>query len=158
MYTFDLAAKLERLNSRLYIDTQNGRELAEGWWVSGIYLRSPERRERRISESRLGGAGRQVYDAAVAGQKDKYIAGISLTWVPEYDIFSTEGEYELLAPGWRSLVMNLVKQRLVSLDQARKVFNCSGLGEQTYDKLSLVERHDLWKKDFEDGDKYNVRF
>ena len=56
-----------------------------------------------------------------------------------------------MARGWRGVLTELVKRRLVTLDRARSVFGCSSLGETDYDRMSYDEKRFLMKREQKKG-------
>ena len=157
MYLFDLASKLKKLNSRIYIDTRGGTRIAEGWHATGIYYREPgqDRAKYKGAVSHyVNNDAQRLLDAYDKGHKDKYLGGVAIEWVPEYDIFSEveQGKpLHLVAPGWRSIVARLSRQGYIDLKRAKLLFGAASLGEQSYDKLKFEARRDLAQEEINNG-------
>ena len=148
----DFSSKIKELNDHLYVKTDDRNEIAEGFHVSGVYYKQPGRVESRFKNNKnLVHAKHENYLLALeAGELDKFICGVCLEIVPEYDVFDLAYD-RMLAPGWRKVVLRLVKLDLCTLVKARKVFNCSSLGEHDYDKMGFFDRL-RWAKKLADGE------
>jgi hypothetical protein len=137
LYSFEFKSKLRRLNPRLYVDDTRGARIAGEWNACTIRLRRDERPEviGRTSEER------QVLES------DTVLSGVPASWVPEYDLFDASDREtpRLLAKGWRTIVLHLVRARYCTLDRARKVFGAS-LGESDWDRAKFRDR---WIKQLE---------
>lgn len=113
---------------------------------AGIYLK--QTKQAGLSSDVKGHGHHLVekyYAALESGQLDKYLAGVCLERIPEYDIFN-EDYTKMEIPGWRTIILRLVQAKVTTLERARKVFECSSLGESDYDKLSLAGKMRLAKK------------
>lgn len=142
MYTFDLQAKLQKLNPKLYVETRHGWQVNEDFTVVGIYLKKPRRKQQKVKGHALianTAERRKTLEAGYFGLRDEHVGSCDKQFVPEYDIFDLE-KGEMLAEGWRTIVCSLAKRKVVSLEKARKVFRSSSLGEQTYDKLGFDQK------------------
>lgn len=146
MYLFDLQAKLRELHPDLYVKTDTINKLHCGLVSSGIYLKNPKRAADRSTWGKhyVHEKQRKYLEAIEAGQLDKFIMGVCLNYIPEYDIYDLERE-RILMPGWRTIVKRLHANKIITLDKARKVFNCKSLGESDWDKLNLHQRIRLVK-------------
>jgi hypothetical protein len=125
MILSDFASKLRKCNPRLYIRG------------SGIYL---EHTRRKISTANLSFATEEQRKA-LSDDRDQFICGVVVPFVPEYDLFPQNSLLRAL-PGWRSILIRLVQRNLVPLSRARKHFSAS-LGEADYDWLSYEEKKRL---------------
>ena len=141
MYIFDLQNKLRKINKDLYVKQDEINQMSCGLISSGIYLKNPGRsKDMTGSNKNLVIAQQRKYlEAVEAGHLDKFIIGVCLNYVPEYDIFDLERE-RILMPGWRTVAMRLVKMKVASLDKVRKVFQCKSLGESDWDNKNMFER------------------
>lgn len=143
MYLFDFHSKLRQLNPTLYVMTDNKKQVKGDWWTTGIYQKQGERIKKRISKGNLhygnkfGGGDylRKVY----SGEIDSFIMGCPVGWVPEYTVFDLS-QFEILAMGWRPILIRLAEKRLISVEKARKVFNCPSLGLSDYDLISTEDK------------------
>lgn len=147
----DMQSKLKKLNSRLYIKTDERKEHAKGFHVSGIYLKASERVKLRFKNDKSAVHWKQgkYLEALERGELDRFICGVCLEHVPEYDVFCFV-KNNILAPGWRKIVLKLVKYKICTLDQARNVFNRQSLGESDYDKMSFFKRLE-WSRKLSEG-------
>lgn len=145
MLLCDFQSKLKRLNEDLYVKTDERVKHANDFWLSGIYLKATRQTIRGDKNYAGDTAQRKYLEELENGNLDKYICGVCLNHIPEYDIFDFELT-RLLASGWRKIVLRLVKMNLCTLAEARKVFNCSALGESTYDKMKFFDRFNWAKK------------
>lgn len=149
MYLFDFQSKLKKLNPRLYVNTKEVRHIEGDWRSTGIYLRSAGgRKGRSTGLGEVSNAAQSLLKDTMAGHVDKYIGPVSAGYVPEYEQYKFDkwGEGKILAIGWRTTVLNLIRKGLVDADRAKKVFNCRGLGESSYDKLPGSKKM-LWAKE-----------
>lgn len=149
----DFNLLIKKLNDRLYVKTDERKEIAEGFWVTGIYYKEPERVISRYKNNKnaVHGQHEKYLNALEAGELDKFITGVCLNVVPEYDIFDLAYN-RMLAPGWRKIVLKLVQHKLCTLEKARKVFKCSSLGEHDYDKMKFFQRL-AWAKKQGEGEE-----
>ncbi len=149
MLLCDFQAKLRRLHPGLYVKTDARKELAEGFHITGIYIKVPKREvykyTTRVNKNAVNHKHEDYLNAAERGELDKFICGVCLEQVPEYDIFCLVNN-SMLAPGWRKIALRMVKLKICSLAHARKIFSCSSLGESDYDKMSFFKRLN-WAKD-----------
>jgi hypothetical protein len=140
MLSGDLQTKLQKLNPRIFI--LKGKAAVEGEWrYSGIYLREAGKKQTMAKwkwSYADTGAQKHLEDLE-KGTKDKFLCGVSLTVVPEYDIFNLDRGL-VLAPGWRSILLSLAKLKAIDIRKARRVFSASSLGRQTYDRMSLEQK------------------
>lgn len=152
MLLTDFKAKLRRLDTRLEIQHANPQLRENNLKFAPLYYKSPRREFSKIAKTdrNLVHSGHAQYlDALEKGVMDIYVTAICLDFIPEYDIFNKE--YTKLAViGWRSVLLMLVKKNIVSLDKARKVFNCQSLGEHDYDKMDIFGKLNFAKR-LDDG-------
>lgn len=141
VYLFDFQSKLKRLNPLLCVHVEKANRIAPGVFVTGIYLRQPKRHASaaKTNTNYASLEQREILQSAAEGHKDVFVHGVSTNYVPEYDIFDLDRE-KLLMPGYRTILLALVKKGLCPLDRARRVFNCSSLGDTDWDKITLVQR------------------
>lgn len=148
MLVSDLQAKLRKIDTRLYIDNRSIVTRENGLRFAPLYLKKARKSEisvQKTDRNQVSAAHAQYLDALEAGVMDTYVTAICLDFIPEYDIFNKE--YSKLAViGWRSLGMLLEKQKIASLDRIRKAFDCRGLGESDYDKLSFFGKLEMAKR------------
>jgi len=148
MILCDLQAKLRKVNDLLYVKTDRVNVTGNGRFkLSGIYLKVPKREQRRFKQdSNQIHASHEKYLVALEnGELDKFICGVCINHIPEYDIFDFEWS-RILAPGWRTIAMKLIGLKLASAEKVKKVFECQSLGEHTYDKLNFFRRLEYAKK------------
>jgi hypothetical protein len=139
MFTFDLSAKLTRLNPRLFISSNNASRVGE-FLVGGIYDRKATR-EKSLSdvEKHYTGEASQHMEDAASGHLANFLCGVPIGFVPEHDIFDLKTG-ALQARGWRTIVKTLVSKGVIDLNKSRKVFGRPGLGTDQYDRLSFDDR------------------
>lgn len=150
MYAFDLQAKLRKLNSRLYIDATNPRQVGvdsdgEAVFSAGVHERFALR-TRKTEHRDYASTDAQKYLTQVESGESKFHGGIAYPWVPEHDRFDVE-RGQLLMRGWRSLLTHLAKVGVIDIRKARKVFGCNELGLCSYDKLDYVRKLEREKAD-----------
>lgn len=141
MLFIDFHAKIQQLNEQLYVRTSERNRVTDEIGSFGLYHKG-QRQKIDIAKNRRNAVDHhhEVYlNALESGELDKFICGVPADYVPEYDVFDFV-HTRILMPGWRTIVMSLVKKKLVTLDKARKVFQCSGLGESTYDKMEFFDK------------------
>ena len=138
MLLFEFNYRLRKLNPRLYVATTYRRHVADGYYGTGIFLKDPGRqRGATRTEMQYGTSDQQRYlEAENSGTKDRFIMGCPVEWIPEYDVFNLETG-RLMASGWRSVLMHLIKRGLIDRQYARRLFDCGSLGEATYDNLGF---------------------
>jgi len=140
-------SQLQKLNSSLYVN-KDAAVQSGGFKHSGVYFKlggpvpltvsSADRHQASIEQIKY-------LDALDAGQLDRFLCGTCIDFVPEYDIIDVE-RMRVIAPGWRSILLRLVQLKVCTLDQARKVFSCSSLGQNDFDRMNFFERIDFIKK------------
>lgn len=148
----DFQNRLKRVNPLLYVQTEMSVKREEGHRHSGIYLKNPKRQQMNVSTEDYGSVNPnhiKYLEALEKGELDSFICGICIDFIPEYDIFNLEYS-RLCVPGWRSIALTLVNKKVATLDKVRKAFNCKGLGESDYDKMSFFQKLEFAKR-FEDG-------
>jgi len=140
VYLFDFQSKLAKLNPNLYVNTKEVRHIRGDWHSTGIYLRNSGGRKGRTSTGRayVSAAASKLLEDTMAGRVDKYIGPVPASFVPEYDVFHFDkfGEGRISAVGWRTILCNLVRKGLLDSRKTKKIFDCRGLGESTYDRSS----------------------
>ena len=144
----DFQYKLQKLNPRLYIRTEQARTETDGSRHAGLYLKEPERMALRFEHdlNLVHHMQERYLKALAAGELDRFICGVCIDDVPEYDRFNLESD-RIQAPGWRTVSLSLVKKQICSLARVRKVFNCASLGEFDYDQLKgLASKLDFIRK------------
>lgn len=149
MYTKDFEKKLKRLNPHLYVDYRDARKASPkyDYLLTGIYLRVTKRDKLKYSKASYEGLSqeqRAYLRDKEAGHFDVHVGGVCLQIVPEYDIFDISG-CQLLVPGYRSILLSLVKKGYVDLKKAKRVFACSSLGESDYDNQDFFGKIKLIK-------------
>lgn len=137
MYLFDFKSKLRRLNDQLYVDDTRARVVDGEYGACGIYIRR-RRAAEGISAAGLNYVDKHARDL-LTGEIDEFVMACSTQWVPEYDTFDLKTG-KVLARGWRAMVMALVKRKFTTIERARRVFNCSGLGTTEYDHAEYESR------------------
>lgn len=144
MYIGDFQDKLICLNPLLYVNNEKAqlRMKEHGFLVGGIYLRKAIQ-NRSIKKDHWHYADskkeRDFLEASHNGRMDKFVTGLTVNHIPEYDYFDKESG-KLLARGYRTILQILISKRLVDGWKAKRVFRCSSLGEADYDRMRLVER------------------
>lgn len=140
--------KLKKANPNLYVKTDERKKQGDNFWISGIYYQVRTRADLRYHSGGLAEIHREqakYLEALSRGDLDKFITGVCLNHIPEYDIFDFTRSC-MLVPGWRKIALRLVKANVCTLAQAKKAFNCTGLGESTYDKMKFFARMKWSKK------------
>lgn len=141
MYLFDLQAKLRRLNPGLYVRSDVRVQVQPGIYSTALHLNVNRRKVRGVAQgdiALLGSEGAKRLQEHYTGQIDLYLGGVPLDWVPEFDEIDPKTALTI-RKGWRSIVLNLVKQNVCSMDRARKYFG-SSLGETRYDKFTYEDK------------------
>ena len=148
MYFFDFNAKLKQLNARLYTNIENVTRTSPGVFSTGIYLKAGKRDKGadKVNTNYAEGSARELLRALQEGSRDTYLMGVSTNFVPEYDVYDLD-RGKILMPGWRDIVLRLVKKEVCTLERARKVFNRRSLGESDWDRLSFPQRFQWAKGD-----------
>lgn len=148
MLLTDFKAKLRKLDTRLEIQHEKPQLRENKLKFAPLYFKNPRREYSKIAKSDrnlVHAAHAKYLDALESGVMDTYVTSICLDFIPEYDIFNKE--YTKLAIiGWRSVLLILVNKKIISLDKARKVFNCQSLGEHDYDKLGFFDKLEFAKR------------
>ena len=148
MILCDFKDKLRQLNDKLYIIDATAVENYGKELISGIWLRNGRSRGG-LSNMDLhyvdNAMARRVIQDGNAGLMDTFICGCNIGETPEYDRFDLDAR-RMIHMGWRTIVLTLVKRNICTLDRARKVFNCSSLGESDYDKLDFFAKQDFVEK------------
>ncbi len=141
MYIFDLQAKLQKIHPDLYVKTDIVNHMHCGLVSSGIYLKNPKRSKDTTGSGKnlIIAVQRRYLEAMETGQLDKFVMGICLNYIPEYDVYDLERE-RVLMPGWRTVAVRLARANIASLDKLKKVFKCRSLGETDWDNANLYER------------------
>lgn len=140
MYLFVFKEKLALLNRDLYVDERTSTALNDEWSVAAIKLRKGRADSRKTDVTSVQGDAARFLRDTEAGHIDETVGAVPLNWVPEYDILDPACERpRLLARGWRTTILGLIKKGLVSESKARSVFSYS-LGESRHEKLSLAEK------------------
>jgi hypothetical protein len=153
MYLFEFKRKLARLNSKLYINEKNRKEVRPGYYTTGIYLKEAGKHKRGLTDRQMGYADadqRRRLEDDYAGHIDKFLCGCPTEWVSEWDLFDLERNM-IIAIGWRSILKQLIRKGAFTLNRARKEFNCSSLMEADYDKLNLGGKLKLVKRGARNG-------
>ncbi len=144
MYISDFQGYLKRLNPLLYVNNEKAQLRMEGhgFLVGGIYLRKAIQR-RNIKQDHWHYADskkeREFLEASHTGKMDKFVTGLTVNHIPEFDYFDKETG-KLLARGYRTILQILINKRLADKTKVKQVFRCSSLGEADYDKLTLQQR------------------
>ena len=154
MLLCDLQDKLKKINDKLYIktDVRHSMKGDDTFRVSGIYLKQPKRHYMKTKGAtrHYASADQQKYlEAREKGYFDTFICGVCLDVVTEYDIFDLDYN-RMLAPGWRTIALQLVQKKVCSLDKVKEVFSRS-LGEYDYDHMSFFKRLE-WSKETNNAD------
>lgn len=144
MYSFVFKEKLRRLNPSLYLKEDIASQRDEHNSASGIYSRAKMRDDKKSNYNQLDTAARQWLTAKESGNMDTYITACPNGWIPEYDVIDVDTG-RLVAKGWRTIVLFLVKQRQCSLERARNIFSRT-LGEHTWDLASYEGRLQMARK------------
>lgn len=134
MFFFDFNSKLKRLNPNLYCGGNSATVFDAEWRSIGIYYRRTVQEAKMTSALMAHASDDERAYIKRREEGDEFVSGVTINWVPEHPKFSPKGK--LLAKGWRSIVLELVRKGFVSIDRAKKVFNCPSLGESDFDKLS----------------------
>lgn len=144
----DFQNKLKKANPLLYVQTDKSVLRPEGHRHSGIYLKNPKRNQMNVSSEQYGLVSPshiKYLEALEKGELDTFICGICIDFIPEYDIFNLEYS-KMCIPGWRSVALTLVNKKITTLAKVRKAFNCKGLGESDYDKMSFFQKLEFAKR------------
>lgn len=144
----DFQNKLKKVNSLLYVQTDKSVVRPEGHRHSGIYLKNPKRHNMGIAKENYGLVNPnhiKYLEALEKGELDTFICGICIDFIPEYDIFNLEYS-RMCVPGWRSVALTLVEKKVATIAKVRKAFNCKGLGESDYDKMSFLQKLEFAKR------------
>ena len=129
--------KLSRLNRDIYIHKNATFALNKEWGTSGIYLKN-RRREKLKNIGVLEGA--ELESARKHNADDsQYIGWTARKWVPEGNKYDEEGR--LIAPGWRSILIKMIKQGLIQRDKAEKIFGATLFS--TYDLMSNKKKREF---------------
>jgi hypothetical protein len=142
MYVFDFQKKLQKLNDKLYIKIDERTSIGTGLYSTGIYLKRAERAKVNTTsgdKALIYGQQQKYLRALEKGDLDHYIMGVCLNYVPEYDIFDLARE-KLLMPGWRSILLQLWRKKIINIEDAKKVFRCKSLGISDWDNLSFFAK------------------
>jgi|GEM_PF-6721612 len=148
MLISDFQNKIQKINPLLYVQTDKAVTRPEGHRHSGIYLKNPKRRYMGITRDNYGIVDPKhikYLDALETGTLDTFICGICLDFIPEYDIFNLEYS-RMCIPGWRSIALTLVEKKVATIAKVRKAFNCRGLGESDYDRMSFLQKLEFAKR------------
>lgn len=144
MFSFDFSSKLQKLNPQLFINTDDKRLVRGDWWTTGIYLKDSGGRKGRSSSAmaNVSTEAQKLLRDTMDGHVNKFVCPCPVNFIPEYDVFYFERHEapKIMAMGWRSILVSLAKRGLVDLGKAKKIFNCSGLGESNYDRSSRTEK------------------
>lgn len=145
MYSFEFKAKLKRLNGSLYVAEDRRSHVLGDYWSAPLRLSFGKQRDKLTSGdyAQIGGQEERYIRDLDAGLVPEFMCSVPVGWVPEYDVIGfdkSKHRHVVLARGWRSILMNLVEKKAVSLDRARVVFDCSDLGQKAYDKLDLGQK------------------
>lgn len=146
MYLHDFQHKLRQLNEKLYVKTDQVRK--DGVHkIAGIYLKSAGRVQVNAGSNKgYASVEQQKYlEALERGELDKFICGITLDLIPEYDIIDVERS-RIIAPGWRTILLSLIRQNVVNSDKAKKIFSCSSLGEADFDRATFFQKIQIIKE------------
>lgn len=145
MLLCDFTSRLRQLNGDLYVKTDQVIKM-DGLKHSGIYLKMIKQSGLSYDTKGHGAANVEKFFAArETGQLDKYMCGVCIEWLPEFDIFNADYT-KIAVPGWRSTLLRLIQSKAFSLQSARKVFNCSSLGETDYDRMSFFNKMQFAKR------------
>ncbi len=137
--------RLKRLNPQILIDEENATKL-QGLRHAGIYLKAVKQAGLSLDTKGRGhGRVEKYYAALESGELNKFLCGVCLEWLPEYDIFNAEYT-KIAVPGWRTILMQLIQKKVIDRDKARKVFSCPSLGEADYDRMSFFAKMQFAKK------------
>lgn len=148
MLLFDFQSKLRKLDPRLYVKTDKCVVRENSLKHTGLYYKAERRTQMNVDSDSYGQVSPEhvkYLQALERGELDAFICGICLDIIPEYDIFNLE--YTRLAiPGWRTIALRIVEAKAAKLDQVRKAFECSSLGETDYDKKSFFQKLEFAKR------------
>lgn len=148
MLLTDLQAKLRRIDTRLYINTDQIATRENGLRFGALYLKKARKSEisvQKADRNIVHSSHAQYLDALERGEMDTHITSICLDFIPEYDIFNMEYT-KLSVIGWRSLALMLHKQKIAPLDKIKKAFQCNGLGESDYDRANFFGKLEFAKR------------
>jgi hypothetical protein len=141
----DFKKRLQQLNPNLVVKDDQVVKM-DGLKHSGIYLKQVKQSGLSYDVKGRGDARVERYYAALeSGQLDKFLCGVCLEWLPEFDVFNADYT-KIAVPGWRTVLMQLVSKQAISLDKARKIFNCASLGEADYDRMNFFKRAEFAKR------------
>jgi hypothetical protein len=154
MYLFDFQPKLKKLNKSLYVNTDNVNRVSAGVFTTGIYVRAAgqSKKVEGVNTNYAQSDASRYLRELRSGQLDAFVCGVSVNFVPEYDIYDLDRE-KILMPGWRTIALTLVRKELCSLEKAKRVLKCNSLGESDYDRLPFAQRLQ-WSK----GDRPERKF
>jgi hypothetical protein len=127
------------LNSNLFVDDSR-RTMVDADHAAASLCSYVGKRKKKLGDyNHVTADLRQKLEAEDAGLTHEFICGVPLSWVPEHDEYSPQTG-KLLARGWRSILLLLVKKGFASLDKARRVFATPGLGSDEYDVIDPSQR------------------
>ena len=132
MHLVSFNEKLTKLNPRLYIDQKTPKPWC-GHLLAGIYLKSPKRAKRRFFKSDYHGDAAKYISALEAGYLDQHVSSICLDLIPEWDIWDLNNRM-IKVRGWRTVLLELARKKVIDLEKARKIFSCSSLGLTDYEQ------------------------
>ncbi len=144
MYTYIFKAKLKQLNDLLYLREDAAAKRDSDRSASGIYTRVRKHEHVKSDYNQLDSEGRAWLEAKEHGTMDAFVTACPNGWVPEYDQFDLDNG-RILAKGWRTIALHLVKEKHCSLERAQRIFT-SSLGEHTWDKASYEQRLAMARK------------
>lgn len=127
--------RLTRIDRRLYVATDRAVPGPEGDLIAPIMLRRNKRDKVENLNGIDGAAARFMHDSTT-GNKDEHIGSVSLSEVPEGDLFNEKGRE--IKRGWRTIARNLIKRGM----EKRRVWAAfgRGIGESDYDRQSFEQR------------------
>lgn len=143
----DFQSKLRKLDPNLYVRTDDVRVLENGLKHAGVYYKQKKQAVKSNKVDRLHASSEQqkYLNALEKGELDFYVCGICIDILPEYDIINTNYG-RIVSLGWRTVLLRLVEHKITTLEKARKVFNCSSLGESDFDKANFHQKLAIIKK------------
>ncbi len=148
MLLTDFQAKLRRIDTRLFVNTERPDKRENGHKFGGLYFKKPRVEKVNVKKSDRNAVHEnhaKFLDALETGQMDIYVTAICLDFIPEYDIFNMNYT-RLSIMGWRSIALLLVEKKIATLEKVRKVFQCEGLGESDYDRAGFFGKIEIAKR------------
>lgn len=116
MYTSTFRSILSRLDKRLYLSDESGKQRGE-YVILGLYRRGTGRRDGMI--------GADTEETRLLEHPDEYLMPVSYPRLPEW---TETVQGKIMARGWRSVGRLLVERCSYSKEAVTKAFASEGVG------------------------------